>query len=282
MPAPEMPTAAAFPGPASPGWHASLDLAFEPRAGVTVLAQCRHTGPLIVQRPFYPEGEVCHIYVVHPPGGVVAGDELALGAVVRPGAHALMTTPAAGKFYRSTGATATVRQQFTVDAGVLEWLPQENIFFPGAAVHLSTSVQLSAAAKFFGWEIGSFGLAAGGRAFESGEVSQQLELRLDAKWLLCERQILQADAILAPWGLAGHAAVGTLLAFPAGAHELAQARGAASANVRLGASLVDGVLVCRALAQRADRLRDAFVAVWRAVRPLMPGRAAMLPRVWAT
>jgi urease accessory protein len=286
MPAPKnstVPTCAPqAAGEPTPGWQASLDLTFEQRSGVTVLAECRHHGPLIVQRPFYPEDEVCHVYVVHPPGGVVAGDQLALSARVRPRAHALITTPAAGKFYRSTGSTAFLRQDLTVESGTLEWLPQENIFFPGASVQMATCVQLLAGARFFGWEISCFGLSAGNQPFESGEVSQHLDLRVDAKWLLCERQVLDREAIFATWGLAGNAAVGTLVVYPAGEHELAQARGAPGAQVTVGASLVDGVLVCRAIAQRADRLREAFVAVWRAVRPLMPGRKATLPRVWAT
>jgi urease accessory protein len=284
MLAPEKSTATAPESTASApaGWQASLDLAFEQRAGVTVLAECRHRGPLVVQRPFYPEAEVCHVYVVHPPGGVVAGDQLALSASVRPGAHALVTTPAAGKFYRSTASTALLWQDLHVESGTLEWLPQENIFYPGASVRQSTSVQLAPGARLFFWEVSCFGLAARQQPFDSGEVSQHLDLRIDAKWLLCEHQILDREAICAPWGLAGKAAVGTLLAYPAGEPELAQARGVSAAEVTLGVTLVDGVLVCRAIAQRADRLRGAFVDIWRRVRPLMSGRKATLPRVWAT
>src|SRR5689334_17836187 len=98
------------------GWRASLDLEFA-RSGVrTVLARRSHVGPLVVQRPFYPEGEVCHVYLVHPPGGVVGGDTLELRARVRDGAHALVTTPAATKFYRSEGRVARQLQDIVLDA----------------------------------------------------------------------------------------------------------------------------------------------------------------------
>ena len=113
------------------GWQARLDLGFEQRAGRTVLAHKRQFGPLTVQRPFYPEGGPCHLYVLHPPGGVVGGDRLAVSVLVAEGAHALITTPGAAKFYRSAGPRADVVQRLSVDAGgALEWFPQENILFP--------------------------------------------------------------------------------------------------------------------------------------------------------
>src|SRR5260221_4470461 len=84
---------------AAPGWRARLELGFVPAGGgATALAHRRHTGPLAVQRPFFPQGpSVCHVYVLHPPGGIVGGDRLHLEAHVGGGAHALLTTPAPPK-----------------------------------------------------------------------------------------------------------------------------------------------------------------------------------------
>ena len=56
------------------GWSAELELGFAVVAGRTALVHNRHVGPLTVQRPFYPEGELAHVYLLHPPGGIVAGD----------------------------------------------------------------------------------------------------------------------------------------------------------------------------------------------------------------
>ncbi|HSP31384.1 MAG TPA: urease accessory protein UreD, partial [Halomonas sp.] len=84
-------------------WAASLALTCAQRDGATRMVQARHHGPLRVQRPFYPEGrdQACHVYVLHPPGGLVSGDALTINARVASGAHALLTTPAANKLYKA-------------------------------------------------------------------------------------------------------------------------------------------------------------------------------------
>lgn len=264
------------------GWQAQLDLSFGSREGNTVLTGWRHIGPLVVQRPFYPEAGACHVYVVHPPGGIVAGDELSLNAQVEPDAHALITTPAAGKFYRSEGSTARLMQEFTVQGGRLEWLPQESIYYPEAVAEVSTHVHLHGSARFVGWEIGCFGLTARDEPFRAGQLRQSLELRVDNELVLCERQLVNSEVIETRWGTGGNASVGTLLAFPAGERDLHAARSVEQEDVLLSCTLVDGSMICRATAPRADRLRRTFVAVWTAIRPLLVGRAAVPPRVWAT
>src|SRR5262245_22778216 len=119
------------------GWVASLDLEFAARGARTILARRASVGPLVVQRPFYPEGDVAHVYLVHPPGGVVGGDQLQLNVLAKQGAHALLTTPAATKFYRSDGRIARQRQDIIVDAASIEWLPQETIVFPDARASIA-------------------------------------------------------------------------------------------------------------------------------------------------
>lgn len=95
----------------------------------TVLHSARHIGPLTVQRPFYPEDETCHLYLLHPPGGIVGGDSLDISVQLAANSHALITMPGASKFYRSSGAQAHLNQHFYVEEqATLEWLPQDTIF----------------------------------------------------------------------------------------------------------------------------------------------------------
>ena len=115
------------------GWKAELKLRFSRTVNKTVLSERSQKGPLTVQRPFYPEGECCHVYVLHPPGGIVSGDQLAIAINVDENAKALITTPGASKFYRSSGEQAFQTIALSINEGAtLEWLPQETIIFEGA------------------------------------------------------------------------------------------------------------------------------------------------------
>ncbi|HXH04370.1 MAG TPA: urease accessory protein UreD, partial [Candidatus Competibacteraceae bacterium] len=165
----------------SAGWRGELSLRLAARAGRTVLDESRHRGPLMVQRPFHPEPDGgIHLYVLHPPGGLVGGDELRLAAQLAPGARALLTTPSAGKVYRSSGAVASVEHCLHVtDGAALEWLPQELIVYQGARLRALTRVELASAARFIGWEILCLGRPAAGEGFATGCVRLALELWRD-------------------------------------------------------------------------------------------------------
>ena len=88
------------------GWHARLSLGFRHDGIATRLVRRSTLGPLQVQRPFYPGGGVCHVYLLHPPGGIVGGDRLEIDIEADVETRVLLTTPAAGKFYRSAGPRA--------------------------------------------------------------------------------------------------------------------------------------------------------------------------------
>jgi urease accessory protein len=272
------------------GWQAQLRLRFAVTAPDTRtrLAQRSHRGPLVIQRPFYPEGDPCHVYIVHPPGGLVGGDRVAIEASCGHAARVLVTTPAATKFYRSAGASAEQRQRFTVGSDcVLEWLPQETIAFDGARARSVTRVDRESGARYVGWDILCLGRPAAGERFRNGTCESRVELWRDGMplWIDCLR-IAEGDTVRdAAWGLQGMPVTATLLAVPAEPDDVQAARAAAGTSFKGGAaavSLVGDVLVCRYLGECAGEARRRFSDVWKTLRSRLLGRPACPPRIWST
>ncbi|UOA10089.1 urease accessory protein UreD [Methylobacter sp. S3L5C] len=265
------------------GWEATLELGFKLSNDKTVLAHRRHHGPLTVQRPFYPEGGVCHLYLLHPPGGVVAGDSLTITINAAANSAALVTTPAAGKFYRSTGELARQSVTLTVAAGAaLEWLPQETIIYEGARVASELRVNLESGARFIGWEVLVLGRPAANEGFTVGQACMSWQIFRADELFYRERLKLDAQAFLARWGLNGHSACGTMFACPASVVQLEAVQQLIGETAGRGVTLIDDLLICRALDTRADRLRGFFQQVWAALRPDVLQRKACEPRIWAT
>ena len=294
MQPPQSTTLSEAAGGASPDlpvrhWEASLRLRFAQQPWGTDLTLREHKGPLRVQKPFYPEGrQVCHVYVLHPPGGLVQGDALRINVSVQTGAHALLTTPAAGKVYRSNlGQASQVVLAEVDEGGVLEWLPQETIVFSGARAALKTQILLAGAGKVMAWEIICLGRPAAGETFDAGICSFHFALHKDGVPLYIERNVFAGgtDTLAAFWGLGGFAAMGAFVAYPGTPQMLQAVREIidAAPNAELcTATLVDQTLICRVLESDAGRARNRLVDLWSALRPLCLDRPASPPRIWAT
>lgn len=280
------------------GWQARLDLGFERRDDRTVLAGSRHVGPLRVQKALHPEGPgVCHAIVLHPPSGIAGGDELDIRIDVKDSAHALLTTPGAGKWYRSAGPQA--RQNLTIKVGAgatAEWLPQETIVFDGALAHIGTDIELAADARFIGWEVLCLGRRASGERFDHGDLRLATRIAREARPLWIERgRIGGGVALLAsPVGLAGFSVCGTLLATGAtdATHAIApelladcRAVPAAEPGAELGITALPGpasLLVARYVGHSSEAARHWFIALWQRLRPALLGLPAQPPRIWNT
>ncbi len=270
------------------GWRAELALGFERRAQRTVLARRRHDGPLVVQKPLYPEGEaVCHAIIVHPPAGIAGGDVLECAVQLDDGAQALLTTPGAGKWYRSAGPWAQQRLVFDVAAGgCLEWLPQETILFDGTRAALDTEVRLAPGARYLGWEILCLGRTGSGERFAHGECSLHTRLRVDGRSVWLERGRITAGGLLmqAHAGLAGCSVSGTFVATGAPVDDalLAACRGLSPARGQGAVTRLPRLLVARYLGHSGEAAREYFAALWRLLREPFAGRAAVEPRIWRT
>ncbi len=271
--------------PTDRGWRAGLHLGLRLAGQRTVLAERRRHGPLAVQRPFYPEGGVCHVYLLHPPGGVVGGDLLDIGTRAGVGAQALITTPGATKFYRSGGRRAVQRQQLVIEDGAtLEWLPQENIFFPGADVELATRVDMEGDARLVLSEVHCLGRPVIGENFEQGYLDSRLNIYRDGEPLLLERLRVRPDNRCRLSLMAGMAVGGTLVTSHADEADIDACRDLlfATGTDYAAATLIEDLLVVRYLGNSTERAHKLFRAVWQLLRPSTLGRPACPPRIWAT
>lgn len=290
---------ASLPSAALPAEHshhsasqAWLALAFGDDQGTTRLLERAHYGPLRVQKALYPEHpSICHAIIVHPPGGVVGGDELTIKASIGAGAHAFLTTPGAAKWYQANGKISRQHVLLQVAAGAtIEWLPQETIFFDRAEVALEHRVELQGEARYIGGEILCFGRTASGESFTGGRISQQTSIRRDGKLLWFEQGALDGGsaAMRSRLGLADCSVCATLMVagktFPASFVQ--QLRDCASqladGRASVGASQVKSVLVLRHLGHSSELARQWMMQAWQMLRPELLGHAAHIPRIWNT
>ena len=275
------------------GWRGSLALHYRSEDGRSRVHD-RHDGPLRVLKSLHPEGPgVCHSVLVHPPGGLVGGDTLAIEIALEPGAHALVTTPGATRFYRSLGAPATQTLAVRAEAGSrLEWLPLETLAYSGCIAENRSRFALAPGAEMIGWDLTALGLPASDQPFVAGRFTQSIEL--PGRWL--ERGTVRGEApalLDSPLGWAGQRTLATLW-FGAGEAIAADRRERLVDAARAvcdahplgrdsGTTAVDpGVVVVRALAPRVEPAMALLASVWRAWRLIAWGLEASPPRVWRT
>ncbi len=277
-------------GAAAENWKARLELGFEwrPEEGRTVLAHRRHEGPLRVQKALYPEGPaLCQVLMLHPPAGIAGGDALTLQLALGPGSRALVTTPGAGKWYRSKGPLATQLLDFRIEDGaVLEWLPQETILYDQLHGHTETRVQLGADALYVGLDLLCLGRTASGETLRQGRLGMTARIEREGRLLWSEQGAIEGGSRLlhSLAGLRGMPVSGTLLvAGRAISNELLDACRAVQPAVGEGAvTRLPDLLVARYLGPGTEAARAWFVDLWACLRPALTGREAQVPRIWHT
>jgi len=270
-------------------WDAQLDLSFALRAGRTTLTRRSSRGPLAVQKMLYPEGDlVCHAILLHPPGGIAGGDRLQIALELEAGAHALLTTPGATKWYRSNGSEASQSVGISVGAqAVCEWMPQENIFFDAVHARNSLSVDLQEGAVFFGWDVMCLGRTASGERFQNGRIHQHLQLTRGARPLFEELGTLEGGGTLldSPIGMAGYPLSGTFImaGVAVGRDALDFCRNLTPlGDCKWGVSAIGELLVARCLARTSEAARAYFLKMWEHLRPEYAKVPARMPRIWST
>jgi len=270
-------------------WQAGLNLGFVHCDGRSLLQHLSHRGPLRVQRALHPEGPACpHLYILHPPGGLVSGDHLRLQVDMHAGATALLTTPSSGKFYRArdNGTLQIQHNRFSLaEHSSLEFLPQDSIAYEGCNARLVTRIDLAASARFCLWDLLCLGRPAADEGFAHGRVEQCLDVWREGRPVYIERnRFIGGDPLLsARWGLAGQGVSGTWLAsLTLDRDQLDALRETFAAVPELALTQRHGLLIGRYLGQDAEQARHTFMRLWQHLRPLINGRAACPPRIWNT
>lgn len=273
--------------------QAKLSLKFAEIDGTTRLVERDRFGPLLVQKPLYPEGnEICHVIIIHPPGGVVSGDQLEISAKIGPLAKAQITTPGAAKWYKSNNGR-TARQTIKIDVdkgGMFEWLPQETIFFNNTDVSIDHQVTLQDDAIYLGCEILCFGRTASGEIFNSGQIKQRTSIKRNGKVIWFEqinlngRDYMQNSSLT----LGKHTVCATLLlsgkVIPTAIINQARQECVNIINDRgqVGVSQLKSVLAVRYMGPSSEVARNVMLHCWSLFRQEFFGRVGTIPRMWNT
>lgn len=273
-------------------WRADLKLDYTLESQRTVVRYL-HQGPLRILQSLYPEGnQICHNVLVHPPGGLVGGDTLDIQVNVAEGAHALVSTPGATRFYKSGGKAALQQVTATLAPGArLEWLPLEAIAYNDCEATNRAIFNLAPTAELMAWDVTALGLPSSDMAFTKGHFQQHLEI--PGVWL--ERGNLRGDDtrwLNSPLGLAGQKCLASLV-FASGqnieAQRAAQALEAArevleAHPLRLQAGVTCAhpqVIVLRVMSPLVEPSMDLLKKVWAVWRHTLWALPSTPPRIWS-
>jgi len=277
---------------ANTSWQAQLDLKFEATADshsqlFRTNLKHHHVGPLRIQKALYPDGpSCCHALILHPPDGIATGDKLTINVDVEKGAHALITTPGASKWYGAFESGLATQSININVAGCLEWLPTETIVFNGAHAKSHLDIKVETDGSMIGWDMLIFGRAAKLETFQRGCFDQTLSIKLDEDLIWIDRLYLKGSDPLfqSPVGLRGHYAVSTFWAVAPEDHifKEEQLHALRLAAPSIAFTLVHPrVLVGRQLSDPIS-LRKSLEMAWSWLKTYWLNIPAVPPRIWST
>lgn len=284
-------------------WLASLDLELGHSEHGTQLTRTKRSGPLTIQKAFYPEGRDCaHLYLLHPPAGIVSGDELKVGIDVKENAHTLVTTPGANRFYKARTDLSigdpkqTQVTRIDLAAGAkCEHFPLETLVYNNANAINNVEVRLQKNATYCGWDMTCLGLPSSDENFTDGQFSQLNTLYCDDILMYHDKVMIESSSNIQahPAGLAGNTVFGTFLAYASNSQvsdaqrtqlieQLREVVEMHSASTLISITDIRQLLVIRYLGNQAHQCKSLFVELWKLVRPVYMNKQGVQPRIWFT
>lgn len=293
-------------------WLASLALEFSHNEYGTRLTRTKRNGPLSVQKAFYPEGKNCaHIYLLHPPAGIVSGDELHVTINVNENAHSLVTTPGANRFYRARedrniGDSKQVQHCVITlkNNATCENFPQETIVYEGADGFNTVDVHLQSTSCYLGWDITSLGLPSSNQPFNKGSYRQLNRVYCDNTLIYHDRIAIEPNNNIQAHqaGLNQCNVFATFLAYAPKHMATVEEQKAfietlrslidnpittkqsmcKDANKKISITQIRELLVIRYLGEQAEECKILFTLLWQKMRPYYLNKDGVSPRIWHT
>ncbi len=259
------------------------DLAFERRGAKTIAHRAYQSGTVKLRFPkdHHNTSSSLDCVLINLGGGLTGGDCLTLSASLGTESHAVLTTQACEKIYRSLGNAARIENRFFIGPKArLDYLAQPGIFFDQAHLQRSTHIDMANDATYMGLDAMIFGRAAMGEIVQHGTLHDRCYITRGGKLIHAEHFRLSghlAEQINCPAILGGHTSMATFRYIaPDAESRLDHMRALIEHSSHpAAASAWDGILLLRMAAPSGYALIGALTKI------ITQFRQSPMPRVWA-
>lgn len=281
-------TASWRPDHSTPHWHAQLTLRLEKSTHKTVIRDLKHLGPVRVLRPYYPENDgAIQIYLLHPPGALVGGDLVEFLIEAGKDTEALLTTPSAGKFNRALTNLVQIQHNRIMlrNNSLMEWMPQENIFFNAAQAKAVTEINLDEQSCFAGWDISCFGRPAANEVFDTGTVRTHFKISQADVPIFnesCRFELPKMNSAF-KFAMQGRTVSGLFCANKIGLSAVPEKVSLIleQHDAVLAATHMKDWLIIRYFGDSAEKAKQLFISIWSELKPAAWNKEFSAPRIWA-
>lgn len=223
--------------------------------------------------------------LINTSGGMTGGDQLSWNIDAGANSHAIITTQACEKIYKSQSGTANVQTLIRVaENASVEWLPQETILFDQGKLRRTIDVELAETASFIGLEAVVLGRQAMEEPARNIVLSDRWRIKRGEHLIHADDVRMQGnieELALHPSILGGAASYATLIiCLPAAQQDQSEAlvdemRNAAAPTAAWGINDLGNKIVARFVAHDMYALRQTLVPVLTAARTNRE-----VPKVW--
>lgn len=256
--------------------------------GRTALADLYQRAPCRVLFPMTEKDDSIQSVLLTTSGGLTSGDRTRVSICVDADAQATATTQAAEKIYRALPNTGDARVEVDMQVGDgawAEWLAQETIVFEGSRLRRSFTADVAPGGRLLAVESIVFGRTAMGESFDSGLLHDAWRIRRGGRLVWADALHLEGDARRQrgePFGFGTHIAASTVLYAGADASQQVNLvrQLLDECDLPCGASVLDGILLVRIMADEASALRAVVMKLIAGIRQAAAALPARLPRVW--